>query len=244
MKNNDNITYTIQLLLCGIFAAHFSPQKVEYSLSNINFDQPPFIRLKSKKNLLHEGFSVEHLFILVKGNVKVTVSAADGTCATVDTIQAPNLIGITELLLNLVTYKANVETSAECIFAKVTPQEFKNAIYSDLNTSKIMIDYLARLAYRNMYKSTIQATLCPINRFVSYLYQHTLNKTRPYTFSYTRKDIAEELHINLRTFYRYIVRLQKEGILHLVRGKIVISEEEFQKIQQAFPDIVNSNLLD
>ena len=56
----------------------------------------------------------------------------------------------------------------------------------------------------------------------------------PYTYPHTRKKLADDLHINLRTLYRHIDTMKQEGYLKDVQGKIVIEEAQLKRLYKKY----------
>ena len=59
----------------------------------------------------------------------------------------------------------------------------------------------------------------------------------PYKYPYHRSDLANQLFINLRTLYRYLDDFKEHGYITIVKGKIIISEKEFNKLKKRYGNI-------
>ena len=71
-----------------------------------------------------------------------------------------------------------------------------------------------------------------------YIHQYCTGRRLPAILPVERKTMAEELGINLRTLYRYISRLKEEGLIAIERGKISVSEEQFQQLDKLVSQIL------
>jgi predicted transcriptional regulator len=66
---------------------------------------------------------------------------------------------------------------------------------------------------------------------IIYLYNKTLGKKLPEKINDNKSFIADSLQINKRTLYRYLNKLQEEGIITREGQDIVISEKNFKKLE-------------
>lgn len=189
------------------------------------------LRLKAGDILLREGFAADEVYVLLQGSARVLVHTSAGKMAVVETAQAPHIFGATEAIAEHRLYGATVQAASPVLAARLPMEEYLRAVQSNQEAANVTIHYLAWLAVRNMDKSELKAITRPIDILLRYLYLEAQRKELPYTIPFTREDMANELHINLRTLYRYIDRLEEQGFLHLQKAKISIDQEAFERLR-------------
>ena len=70
-----------------------------------------------------------------------------------------------------------------------------------------------------------------------YLFLQAQRKT-PYVCPLTRKNLAETLHINLRTLYRHLSDFEEKGYIELRKGKIIIEQKNLEKLSVRYGDVI------
>ncbi|MDR1540509.1 MAG: Crp/Fnr family transcriptional regulator [Clostridiales bacterium] len=208
------------------FADGFDPKQLEQSFfKEISQSKEIFLHVKKGEIFVRQGFPADRMHILLRGAARATVLSQDGECAVLDVLNAPTFFGITEIILEQALYGASVQADSECVLACMPASEYLSMIHEDNGAAFATVRHLAWLAKRNMDKSKLKAIACPKNILIYFLCQSSEGKTLPYTVTLTRKQLSEELHINLRTLYRYLEQLESEGMIKLYHGKIVISKK-------------------
>lgn len=88
-----------------------------------------------------------------------------------------------------------------------------------------------------MKVSEYKTTISPYENLIIYLYNKVIGKELPIRIKENKSFIADSLHINKRTLYRYLNKLTKNKIISGVNQEIVISEVNFNKIKELFNSI-------
>ena len=91
---------------------------------------------------------------------------------------------------------------------------------------------------RNMDKTEIKAIMPPKDIVGNFLYMRSAGYSLPHTINDPRSAISEELHINLRTLYRYLAYFGQQGCIELIRGKIVVTADGFHKLAARYKNIM------
>lgn len=217
-------------LLQKVFSPAYDSKNPAEMFTKQEWKALPLQRVKKGEPFIQLGFNADMVYFLLQGHVKVSVVTPEGRQAVIDSIEAPHLFGVTEAVQGKKQYSARVEGASSCLVAAVPAQEFLRHIYEDATASKTLIWFLAKLANVNMDKAERKAIRQPREILLYYLYQYGERHKRPCRLQVTRKALSEELHINLRTLYRYLSYCEKEGAILLEGGKIVITEEGFAKL--------------
>lgn len=188
--------------------------------------------------ILHCAFPADSVYFVLEGAVRVVVDTQDGREAVIDVFDAPHIVGALEVLRGKEAYGASVFAATECTVARVPAQEFLDGLAQNADASFIMLRYLAWLASYSMDKSELKALAPPKDILGRFLYLAGVGRTLPCTVRYTRRAISDELHINLRTLYRYLAQMEEDGFIELRHGKIVLTSQGLAKLEQ-FRDILS-----
>ncbi len=225
----------VENMICQLLQRVFSPDYNGKSPASLFTKQEwkalPLQRIKKGEAFIQFGFAAEMVYFLLQGQVRVSVVTSEGAQAVIDSIEAPHLFGVTEAVQGKQQYSARVEGASSCLVAAVPAQEFLRQVYGDAKASQTLILFLATIANEIMDKAERKAIRKPREILLYYLYQYGKKHTRPCRLSLTRKALSEELHINLRTLYRYLAVCEQEGVLLLEGGKVVITEEGFKRLE-------------
>ncbi len=70
-----------------------------------------------------------------------------------------------------------------------------------------------------------------------YLYLKSCDSI-PYICPLRRSELADFLHINLRSLYRYLDIMKSEGMIKLRKGKIIIDIECFKILSNKYQSLI------
>ena len=180
---------------------------------------------------IHNDFPADTVHFLLHGTVRVVVGTPDGREIAIDVQEAPDLFGVIEAVQGQPVYTGSVVTVTDCLFARQSAERFLESVYSHVGASGIMVRYLVWLAARNMRQAELKAIATPKDNLAFYLYTRAAGRPLPCMLGDTRKAISEQVHINLRTLYRYLAQFEEEGAIHLKHGKIVVDEAGLKKLE-------------
>ncbi len=221
------------LLLNTLFAGG-SVFKPPAKLENIILRQVP-----AGRAFLLRDTPADTVYFLIEGTARVVVSSSDGREAIIDVVDAPHLFGVTEVVGERPVFGATCAAATDCTIAKLPAEEFLAGVHSSPSASALLIRYLAWLATRNMDKTEIKAIMPPKDIVGNYLYTRSEGCSLPHTLSDTRSAVSEELHVNLRTLYRYLAYFEQQGCIQFIHGKIVVTAEGFEKLAERYRDIMD-----
>ena len=194
-----------------------------------NYEDEVFIRANDE---------ITHLWILLEGSVRINSLSPDGDSSVIAGLNAPQILGLTEFLLNKTVFSASVQASGRCTVMRISVHQFKVMLGEYPDTYKILAPYLALLATQNMNESESRLILNNRERLGSYLLSLCHSKKFPYRITETREQIAQSTHINLRTLYRYIDEFCHDGLLSKDHSHLIITENQYDKLSSRFSSLV------
>ena len=187
--------------------------------------------------IIHQGAPVKYIFFLLKGTALVQNSIEWTNSNTLDTLVPLDILGLVELLNDQPNYTGYVVAETPCVVLRVPVDQFLSIIKKDGLLCYETLRVLGKITEHNMNRAETNAIFQPYDRLGHFLYLSALEHL-PYTYPYTRKKLAEDVYINLRTLYRHLDSMEKDGFLKLERGKIIILKEHFEKLDERYGSIV------
>ncbi len=182
--------------------------------------------------VLHSGFPITRFYILVNGLCAATVYGEDGESAIAEMMEPMQVFGVSELLRGVKTFHASIyAASDDCVLLTCPASVFMSTIEVSLKLSNLMVKYLADLMVKSMQRYRDRAFGSARIAIAEFFYTASAAKKLPFTVEIRRKELAERLHLNLRTLYRHISALQQEGRITIVHGKLTVTEENFEKLE-------------
>ena len=156
----------------------------------------------------------------------------------VDYIEPLQILGLVEYLNQIPYYTAYVITETPCTLIRLTVDKFIRIIQSDAMLCYYTLVLMGETSQTNMNTSELKSMIHPRDMLGHHLFHLASNQSLPYTVPCTRIQLAEDLHMNLRTMYRYLDRLNQKGYIQLVHGKIVINESCFSKMKTRYQELI------
>lgn len=152
-------------------------------------------------------------------------------------VEPLHILGLVEILNHIDTYCAFVISNTSCTFLKFTACEFLNIISENVTLCYRTLIILSRSTQTNMYRAKSPYLLQQEDILGHYFFQIAQSQTLPYIYTHTREYLADKLHINLRTLYRYLDTLKKQELIIIKRGKIIITKETFHKLHSKYSNL-------
>ena len=181
---------------------------------------------------------ITHLWVLLEGSVRINSLSPNGDSSVIASLNAPQILGLTEFLLNKAVFSASVRASGRCAVMRIPVHQFTVMIAEYPDTYKILAPYLALLATQNMNESESRLILNNRERLGGYLLSLCHNKKFPYLITETREQIAQSTHINLRTLYRYIDEFCRDDLLSRDHSHLIITDNQYNKLNSRFSSLV------
>lgn len=190
------------------------------------------VKMKADTKIVSANDRCDEIWILLEGHVRAIEEQISGDVYVFSEFQSPEMFGEMEGLAGNSTYKATLITSTDCLFAVLPMENYLNWIRNDgealfLRARAIMSGILEQAKKERTY-----LLLDGINRLILYItkyYQeHANDKTC--IIGTKRQQIAEQTGFSLKTVSRSIKKLTDDGLITKEKGKIVITERQYEKL--------------
>lgn len=228
----DEFLYTIiGNLLSSAFLQKSMYMINQKDLADLMQNGCSFQTFAPEQTLINCGLPANKVYVLLNGSCLIVCYSHDGKASVQDSLQAPQIFGLTELICDQQCYSASVVGDKTGMVLAIPSTLFMQAIRNDLAACQAIIKYLAYLARRNMDAWEYSNLYAPQDTLVLHLYTWSREQQLPYTLKMERNDLAEFLHIQVRSLYRYLDNLKNQNMCCTVNGKITITEENFQALK-------------
>ena len=178
------------------------------------------------------------VYMLVSGTVKIRSLSSDGASAVIASLNAPQLLGITEYLLKHETYGASVSASGRCRIIRIPADQMADLFDSYPDTYRIIAPYLASLAVQNMNEAESRKILNNNERLALYLINRCSGQLFPCYLKEPRQRIADGARLNLRTLYRCVDSFTKRGLISHRRNRLFITENQYKELCRLYFQLV------
>ena len=212
------------------------PQKTIYQLSELLHETYIF-QIKKGKTVITQGQPADYIYILLSGEGLVLNDIDWNINNTIDEVTAIDCLGITEYLTKKREYTGFVIAKSDCYVLKVHNSEFYEILASSFDISFSILKILARVTTHAMEHAETQSTF-PKKDIVGYYLYLKSCESIPYICPLKRSELADVLHINLRSLYRYLDTMELEGMIKLRKGKIIIDIECFKKLSHKYQSLI------
>ena len=211
----------------------------KYNLENplATFKDSPcrnmFFTYNKQETIIQQYDPVKYIYFFLKGSAHVTKPIVWAKEEIIDTIAPLDILGIVELLNGYPTYTAFVTAETPCIVFRIPVKQFIEILKQDGVLCFETLRVLGSMTMHNMNLAESVAIYDSYDRLCHFLFLRAY-EVIPYTYPHTRKKLADDLHINLRTLYRHIDTMKQEGYLKDVQGKIVIEEAQLKRLYEKY----------
>ena len=134
-------------------------------------------------------------------------------------------------------YTAFVVADTAWFLFRVNAKDFMNYIRQNAELCYQTLLITAHVASSNMDRAETHRIFPSKDILGHYLYKQACYHL-PYICPLTRKDLANKLNINLRTLYRYLDHMEKQGYIILCKGKIIIKQEQLNQLSLRYGDVI------
>lgn len=183
--------------------------------------------LEAGETFIQGDFPARTVWALLRGGAQVVCYNRRGVCSVQDTPERPQLFGLMEQLNGGGSYTASVVCIRPSLLLSIPAPLMMDALEVSVPLLRLALKDLCVLAERAMNRTEYQALHRPRDNLAIYLCQSCQRAREfPHVIRATRREIAEQLHIHLRSLYRYLDDLKLDGLCSVVHGRITITKEQ------------------
>ena len=174
---------------------------------------------------------LDSVYILLEGGCCVEKYKPSGGVFTDSSRYPLQMFGLLEGIAGVPAYTATMRCAEDCVCLKAPVETCLHLLRSNPDLMWLALQFLSSFIMEYMDASDLLILHDPEFLILSRLCRCCLGKSFPVTVPYKKEDLANGLNLNLRTVYRYLARFYESGLLSSVRGKITITQQQYQAIE-------------
>lgn len=206
------------------------------------------ICLKPGQTLVHMLDRADNVYFLCRGTARITSHNSAGSTYVIDEYHAPVIFGEMEALSENPFYLGSLTATSNCEFISISREDYLTWLRSDpeslLARSRWIIKNLTR---QSGYERSL-LSWSGTKRLMYLLSELTRNQLHrgviewPFIVRLTRQELADKIGTSTKTVSRGVQELKDKGMVSVLHGKIVISERQFQHLDDEVKNEADSHL--
>ena len=211
-----------QLLQFPLFQG-MSHDDLEIVAGHIRFG---FVKIAAGKQVVSAGDACNQLFFLINGNIKVETTSDDCRYTVVEQFSAPYVLQQEAVFGYYQHYTHSFSTLTDANFLTIEKEEI----------SRLLEDFLVfRLNLVNLFATQTQKMSRQLwqrspkdlrGRVIRFFSSHCMYPAGQKAFFMLMEHLADELNDSRLNVSRVLNQLQREGLVELHRGRVVIPQLE------------------
>jgi len=182
--------------------------------------------------LIINNMPSRHIYLLLDGYCRTEKYSSNGKLLKSIPSGPIQLYGLFEAVHpTLTVHTASIRCITACSYVRIPNRNYINEVLSDPALGWISIQYLASFINQVLTEHDDLLLNNTRNKILLQLYYYSSTMHFPIIVKTQKEELAQLLNINLRTLYRQLDVLYKEDLISSSHGKIVITEEQYYKIQ-------------
>lgn len=211
-----------------------APDWLKDSLQTLNLDK--------NVTFVRENEMAEYIYVLAQGTIKATDYRVLGISFDFMKLQGIYSMGGMEVIMDLTKYRTTLVTVTPCTMIRIPRTQFEKWLKIDMvalkREAKAACEYLVDEARQSRAFLFLQGAdrLCML--FLS-IYQKSA-KGDSVEIRITRKELAEQLGISVKTVNRAMKKFQEDELITRNGNGIVIYKAQYEKMKKMVADIVET----
>lgn len=195
-----------------------------------------YCEIKKNKVILNAGDSNVTVFFLLKGQVTGMDYQKLGRVYSFMDFIKMNILGDFEAFCDFSKYSVTVCATEDCKLLKISTKSYLNWIRHDENALFLRLNnILTTLTFERNFDREYIFKGCK-ERLMSYLvklYKKDHSDTsNSFKVGKTQPELANKVGFHVRSVQRSIVALEKDGFITIKNGKIIISYDQYLKLEE------------
>lgn len=240
MADNGNITKLVEV------QKKLPPEIAEYIsryLSNAPYwvlDSANIITKKKDTMFIEENAPVDYVYILLNGTVRAVDYRVKGVSYDYMWFGPGKTFGAMEIFYKIPLYMTTIMTVTECTLLVVSKKNYEKWIWDDKNALQMEIISTGNMLLEQNRTGRIVLFLQGMDRIIYFFAQNykTQKQDNVAVFDISRQEIAERSGFSVKTVNRAVKKMAEDGYITQKGHKIIISEEQFQKMKNYLAPII------
>ncbi len=193
--------------------------------------------LEKGETLIYQKDPINYFYFLLNGRLSAVNQITWNTDNVIDYLEPLDMVGLIEYLNHINFYTAYVVADTKSIVYKIRKDVFEQMLQTNTSLCYKTLFLLGKIAGSNMHRAEARRLFHPLDMLGHYLFLES-RAHLPYVCPITRSMLAEKLHINLRSLYRYLDTLNTMNYIEIKHGKICINSDNFEKLESRYGNVI------
>lgn len=206
------------------------------------FDNISIMNLEKNKVFILENTPVNKVYFLVEGSVKAVENRIYGKEYDYMHFTPVKIFGSMEILLDIMEYKTSLVSVTPCIFLVMQQDRFREWIQKDINAllmeTKSMGSYLLEQSRKERNFLFLSGKDRLFLVFMD-LYEYQIMEQKRCIINMTRQELSDCSGLSVKTINRAVKKMEEEGFIGRSGSKILISSEQFMKMQDYIKNLIS-----
>ena len=203
-------------------------------------DSFKIIKLEKEFTFIREGEPVTSIYLIIKGVVRAADYRIYGIVYDFMRVNDLEAMGGMELILDLPTYQATIETVTPCIAIKIPKDIYEKWLNSDMKAMKREAKTVGRYLIETDRKSRAYLFLQGADRLALYLsdqYKKSAKDGRLLVTS-TRSEMSEMTGLCVRTINRSVKKFYENGWITKEGNRFSIDEKQYHQLNESIAGLI------
>ena len=185
-----------------------------------------FSKLPAGRLVVKRGEACQQLLFLINGAVCTLAYADDFSYSVEEIVSAPHIIQLEAIFGYHQHYTREFMTSTDTNFLTIDKEEVFRLTEDFLVFRLNMLNLIATMAQKQLHQLWRKHPLNLRERIIRFFIQHCAYPAGHKVFNILMERLANEMNDSRLSVSRVLNQLQREGLVELHRGKIVIPKLE------------------
>lgn len=185
-----------------------------------------------KKNsiVIMKDEPAEYAYFILEGNLALQNEYADGNIYKFSDLGKGVIISDLEVLSGKYKNAATAIAKEDTWLLRVGLNEFERELRTNLDFLYYVASHMAQKMYESSYERGVYLFKPGVSLITNYLIKYAEEEgfsEGNVKIKKKRQEIADEIGISIRTVNRAVSELKEEGIVSIVKGKIILSKNQY-----------------
>ena len=183
--------------------------------------------------LISNEMPSNYIYLLLDGYCRTEKYSASGKLLKSVAAGPIQIYGLFEAVHPTLTqHTATIRCITACAYIRILNKRYIDELLADPIFGWINIQYLSSFINQVLTENDSLLLNNTRDKLLLQLYQYCPGTRFPTILKVKKEELAQILNISLRTLYRQLDFLYSEGLISSSRGNILITEMQYQKIQE------------
>ncbi len=185
-----------------------------------------FVKFGAGRFVVQSGDPCQQLFFLINGTVRVKSYSDDNSYSVDETVSAPYILQIDGMFGYYQRYTHDFIAQSDTNFLTIDKEEVVRLSEDFLVFRLNLLNLFATQAQKQMHQIWRKPPTTLQERVIRFFIQHSVYPAGSKVFYILMQQLAEEVNDSRLNVSRALNQLQRNGLLELHRGRVVVPQLE------------------